>query len=801
MGLWNRKSVEVSEAPHRPGMAIVKHDTGAIQASAGKLARSHLVSNSRVLNGSATQGQGYSFQWSSEVDMYDRHGPGFVGSYLDLVSGRVAAAGPRLEDLHGIVVHDKQLKAIWRGVWSTFIGPYSSGPELVERMARLRAKKGECFILELDSGKFVVAHPAEVDWSKPGLARWLDPVTEQFEYVSIDDGKVWRSWTQLDSDPRTATSDLERALPHIREYINVKLRQDADVTSPLVRNKLIRFGPDTELYESDDEADPLNGMPDAFVDYINLAKRTDCQLYHQKRKGVDNVPFPVIGDDLEVIDMARTSDPYTSDLEEKAVNAFARAVRVPIQYIHAGPGTAKFANEGYIAEALIEDAIIPLGNPVFADLWRVVMRKRMAIAMVGVMAITFEEAWTRLGRLTIVVNDDVIRPNTNKVADVIEGYQAGAATRSDVADILNTQPIDIPPGVSEYDFWQIARTTRQTTAPVTVPRTPEEIAEAARKKAAAEGKPVAEAVKEVPVERPLATNAARVVAAAAETKIKAITAAAAEATSAGAVLPLPPRTITAAPGDEIRQAIVSAANETDTRLFAVLAALADSAADSMIDEAAKNLSRIAPANSDLKKRLAAAPTSTEKLAVVTENDIVTYGLSPETLLPDDSKAVSRLVDKAHDAIEREGSSFAAAFAAAVAVGSSPAAAFNPNPVRGSAVLGAGVLRNMRSRIGSGGQTANPDVGAPVYAIRNSMAVAAGAQESLPAQNLEGFAVSSQLTRHFPVAFEWRHAFYGKPKDAFPEHRELDGVVASARGDFNGYFPADHHNCTCAVLAR
>ena len=856
-------------------------------------------------SGSVINGRGEAFDWSSEVDMYDRHGPGFVGSYLDLVSGRVASAGPRLQDLHGIGVHDKQILAIWRGVWSTFLGPYSSGPELVERMARLRAKKGECYVIELASGKFAVAHPNELDWSRAGFVRWLDPVTEIYEHVSIDDGRVWRSWTMLDMDPRYATSDLERALPHIREYINVKLRQDADVTSPLVRNKLIRFGQDTELYESDDEADPLNGMPDAFVDYINLAKRQDSQRYHHKRRGVDNVPFPVVGDDLEIIDMARTSDPYTSELEEKAVNAFARAVRVPIQYIHAGPGTAKFANEGYIAEALIEDAIIPLGNPIYADLWRIVMKKRMAFAMVGVMAISFEEAWTQLGRMTIVTNDDVIRPSTNKIEDVINGYQSGAATRLDVADALSTTPIDIPPGVSEYEFWQIARTTRQTTAPVKNPVTPEELeraqatidgpatkellpgppdavtsAPAQAPAPARDTDPVAEALadgeiyeREYPLALPVAaapTNLTPIQALERDSAVRqmlvtareAVTHAAAQqimrtaVRSSASTLPLPPPSaqllvptdspaywelrrslegagiaqdevlqlmrreraralrsvprpahriaaaaaaIAASPAAESRKAIVASANATDSQLAAVLAALANSAADALIDEAAKNLSRIAPAASDLKTRLAAASTSTEKLAVVTENDIIRYGLSPELLLPEDSPALERLMLNAHDAIEREGGAFAAVFAAAVALTPNPAARFQVNAVRGSAVLGAGVLRNVRFRIGSGGRVANADVAAPFAAIRNAMAVAGGAQDGVSAQDLEGFAVSAQTVRHFPMTFEWRHGFYGTPKDAFPEHRALDGITADARGSFNGYFPGDHHNCTCAVL--
>ena len=852
---------------------------------------------------------GYSAEWSAEVDMYDQYGPGFVGSYLDLVSGRVATAGPRLEDLHGITVKDKQLLAIWRGVWSTFVGPYSTGSELVERMARLRAKRGECYVLELPDGKFAIAHPSEIDWGRTGFARWLDPVVEHYIFVSVDDGKVWRSWTQLDHDPRHATSDLERSIPHIREYINVKLRQDADVTSPLVRNKLLRFGPDTELYESDDEADPLNGMPDAYIDYINIAKRSDGKRYHDARKGVDNVPFPFVGEDLEVIDMARTTDPYTSDLEEKAVNAFARAVRVPIQYIHAGPGTAKFANEAYIADALIEDAIIPLGNPIFADLWRIVMKKRMAIAMVGVTGIAFEEAWTQLSRLTITTNDDAIRPTTNKVEDVINGYQAGGATRRDVSDALNTTPIDIPPGVSEYEFWQIARTTRQTTAPVKNPVTPDEMARAQAEldapaspdtpalaaaasplplppPRAAEGDdedPVAAALSDgheyprefVPVTQPR-EGFSVMQTLEQQPAVRALLVSARETVTHDAaqeilrkssgntaridaqMLPLPPPSahmlvpvrspaytallaglcdigvdeheaaqlvlrerdralrsvirpahriaaaataITSASAADSRTAIVASANEVDTRLFAVLAALSNASADAMIDEAAKNLARIAPAGSDLKKRLAAAVTSTDKLAVVTDNDIVTHGLSPEKLLPDDGAALDRLMTSAYDAIEREGAVFAAVFASAVALTPNPGASFIPNSVQSSATLGAGVLRNMRYRIGSGGKIANADVAAPTAAIRQTLAVAGGAQDGGPAQSLEGFAVSSQTSRHFPMTFEWRHGYYGTPRDAFPEHRALDGTVADDRGSFDGYYPGDHHSCTCAVLAR
>lgn len=702
-------------------------------AAAGPVARAHLNAASNRI--------GQAVAWQREVDTYDEWGPGFVGSYLDLLADKVTACDALLWKGDQPST-DERAQNIWSGVWRTWRGRYQETSGLLYQQTRLRLKHGECYVLTLSDGKIAIAHRDELTWFQTHVD-YIDPVTERKEEVPIDGGRVWRSWSPLDRDPRKATCDLQRALPHIREYINVKLRQDSDTTSPLVRNKILHFT-DAEIYKTDDDNDPYNGMPDAYVDYLKLARKHDAGSYHDKRRGVDTVPFPMIGGTIETIDLGRNSDPQSKELEDAAIYAFARSVRTPIQYIHSGPGVAKFENEAYVLESLIADAVQPTSMNVLADIWRIVMRER------------FEKAYAAIvgeppGQFRIGPDLDRIRSKIDNSKSLMDGYKLGAVARSAVADALDAEAFDLPEDVSEFDLWKM------------VAGVPEPAAPAAPAGAAGGSVPAGES--SVP-SKPAASVAPAV---------------------------------TAAPDIRAVNALLAEAGRVDHTLTVALGAATAVAYAATIDNAARRLSRLAPSGSDLKKRIQGVQSSAEKLAVVTEDDIAQYGITPEALVTDDDYL--SLAEQTAQDMRRALEAFAIALIAGLGLEGDQRPSFRWDKAGKS--LADGVRAYTRYRVGAGGHNVDPLADVPTGIVRRALSVAGG--QDIEAA-IQAGAASGPLTREAienadngaPLTYTWRHAFYRTPKEPDPIHLSFNGYTASSFDEFGVRYPGDHYNCTCAI---
>lgn len=708
------------------GLWRAKQPSG-VTAAAGPMTRASL--NSAINRSTAPM------PWQDEIEMYDEWGPGFVGSYLDLVADKVTICGAVLYD-GDQPVQDQRMQSIWEGVWRTWRGRYSENDGLLRRHTRLRMKQGEAWVLLLDDGTRAIAHRKELNW-QGFFVEYRDPVTEKLERIPIEDGRVWRSWQPLDRDPRFATCDLQRALPHIREYINVKRRQDADTTSPLVRNKILLFAQGTEQYAKGQERgdEPYDGMPDAFVDYLKIAQKQDVTKYHDKRRGVDTVPFPMIGGKIETVDMGRDSDPQSEKLEDAAIFAFARSVRTPVQYIHSGPGVAKFDNEAFVLEALITDAVQPTANAVLADIWRVAMRQVFYdtyIAIVGKVP---------PGKLRLGPDLDRIRSKVDNTRNMMQAYKLGAVTRDAVADAVDAEMMALPDNMTEFDLWKLV--------------------------AGVQAEPASAGPGAVPAV-PAAGVAAAV--AAAPTQLA----------------------LTAAPSP-IEQ-LLRDGEKIDHTLVVALTAAAAMAYQSTIDNAARRLSRIAPSGSDLKARLAAANTSAEKLAQVTEADIALYGITPEMLVTDDD--YQALAAAAENDLRHALEAFAIALVAATG-GSLPQYRFR----EGARALAAGLRDYTRYRIGAGGHQTDPTAELPTGIVRRALSVAGGQADDA---SIQAGAAGGPLTRDAiedggpALTYTWRHAFYRVPMKADAVHLSFNGYVASSFDEFGVRYPGDHYNCTCAI---
>lgn len=693
-------------------------------------------------------------QWQNEVDTYDEWGPGFVGSYLDLIASRVGKADAILVDStnDGAPVIDEQMLNAFHGVWALWRGDYETRAELLERHARLRLKLGEAYIIRTPTGKYMVCHRKQLIWDIDKV-RYIDPVTDQETFVALQGTgmipPVWRSWKPLDSDPRRSTCDMKRALVHVREYISVKLRQDSDTVSPLVRNKIVMFDFEQgDRFKNDDDPnDPRNDMPKAYVDFLNIATKRDKKQYHEHRTSMDSVPFPMLGPDLKIVDLGRNSDPQSVELEASAINAFARSVRTPVQYIESGPGVAKFANEDFVSEAFIEDAVSPTSTAILHDIWRIVIGPLFAATLAKLTGKPVSEVLYQVRHLNLAPDLDRIRPKIDRTAKLIEGYRVGAVTRQAIADALDSPMLELPADVTEWDAWKMVAAPTLDVA-----------------------------------------------------QIRAV----GQETVAGQQLTIPaPQAITAAPRTG-QSAIFDQAARTDERLFAALTSAVQTSYARAIDDAARRLSRTA--TGDLKKRLAAVKTSQDKFAVLTEED--RKNIDVNDLLPDDQFV--QLQHHAKTTLDRELEAFAAIALAASVVHKKPVY----DTEAASVALARGVTAYTRYRLEG---APDPTAQVPIAHARDALSIAGGGEPSREGERMlpvtaaaSGPKTIKQLIGKSPV-YEWKHGYYGYPLNPYDDHLAADGTrvpqidgflnfsaLTSAVGDI---YPGDHPNCTCAWIMK
>lgn len=262
------------------------------------------------------------------------------------------------------------------------------------------------------------------------------------------------------------------------------------------------------------------------------------------------------------------------------------------------------------------------------------------------------------------------------------------------------------------------------------------------------------------------------------------------------------------------RSFIDAANRADARIFTFMHAAAQSEYARAIDEAARNLSRIAPAKSDLKQRLSSVPTSQEKLAMLTPEDIEQYAITPEKLVPDSTGSTLETSTK------RE---LEDVLAALVLLGvTSKVLAVDAKPTfnvdAGAARLADGVRQYARYMVlGADGKTPgapSPDGLLPLHHVRDAMSIVGGSDATnedpptAPAGRpgaATGVSTSEALAAvaGFPITHRWEHGFYRTPKVPDVEHVALNGSTART---VNGilipdeqlvYYPGDHVNCSCA----
>lgn len=410
-----------------------------------------------------------SYSWQTEIATYARHGPGLVGNYLDFIGDGIEKAGVRFEtrDPDGQwtpLDTNTQFEAVCRGVWQALANPRNTAEQTAARWGRLSVSAGEAWLIaipSLDNGNIerYIAHSDELSgWitashGGQGSVIWYNPWDGIKRRIVYPSPNLVRLWNPVDNDPQLPQSELQRALPHIREFIDLRRRGSNDARSRLIANDIMSFGQGTEVYEATEDGDPYDGLPQAIVDYLELANAEFSTPYHQRPPVAESVPFPMLGEPPTKIVVGNDLDPSQQQHEDQVVGYIAHALRVPKKLLIEGVGSAKFSNEGYMGNSLIDEALDPVARRVLGDLYSAYFRPVLGKVLGHYEGRTIEGR-VGLHNLRIAPNLDLIRPKPDQKETVLQAWKEGLASRRAAESVLGFELLELPADVTDYEFWQ-----------------------------------------------------------------------------------------------------------------------------------------------------------------------------------------------------------------------------------------------------------------------------------------------------------------------------------------------------------
>lgn len=729
-------------------------------------------------------------RWQDEIDIYDDNGPGIVGNYLDLVEDKVRDAGLRIEYLaaDGLwqPLPDGPILNLGLGVLSTYENEGQGPADLVAAHARLSASMGEAYGLSIPGPRgqayHYVAHPRELqDWQNLGgntlgSVVWENPSTGVKRRITFPSSQIWRSWVPRKSDPQFPTSELKRALPHIREYVVLLKRSSSDASSRLLMNDLVVFGENTEVYEPEDGDDPLDGMPEVIRDFLEMANLEDHTRYHDQSPVNGKVPFPMIGEPPQKVDIGRPLDKSLPQVEELFIGRIATSLRIPKKYLLEGPGNSKFDNEAYLTNALLDDCIDPIGSRVCADITRLWFRPTLAQVMARSGQPPTE--WYAPHRLRLAVNVDRIRPSPDKTADMLRAWELGVVSPAAVTDVLDAEPLKHPSDMTDWDYWKATVGTGkggEGGGPPAPLRAGDRIMTPGSGKDDGEPSvgPTASRVLEIAaaVSRPTEGNG--------DTKESQL------------------------------EALLASLVALDQRLYSSIAAASTAELRRAYSEVGRAVSRALPARSPLRDRIRDIPDAEKWLALQDDGqamanvnlDTITAGLF-DGLRAQVQSELRGAIERTKDMLEAQQVRSQLSELGAEAGGALLVAALTgllisrlrsgsdsdsvPDRTVVDTMLAAGGARV------DGDQVVRDSVGTPLS--RDGTADAPGT----------GLATGPGTTRSLRAAgvqlrWRWEHGLYRIPKDPHEPHLLLDQTVVASPGPIEGRYPGDHPWCSCGFV--
>lgn len=712
--------------------------------------------------------------WQHRVMEYDREGPGVLGYYLDIV-GLLASLCP-------LIVEERETSGEWvpskdpvlAVALSGYRSELSSQGELVAAQVRHREGVGECWIVYSDEIGWCISTIPNVTVVRGSNAvDFTDPYGVRRR---VPDGRAWRSWIMDPYEPHRSTSPIRRVLPELRRLRAATRNQTRLAESVLAMNGLLAFepGPDGAgrvLGPEQGGAQTRSKVAQIIDDYVTLAKES----FEDDDAPSAAVPYPYEGPAAQYIELGRNIDAGSIQVEDKALEAFARGVNFPAQLLINGPGSANHWNEWVLQDVQHRTGLAPKITPVCDDITVAYLRPMVQVlnGQVG--------SWNKDPRRVRVGFDmSYLTQKPDLTAQLMEAWRAGIASREEVADALGIKELlQVPVGLSEYEHWELASGSKgapyaevdpkgRLIVPAPAPEAPAELGTG--EEPPSEG----DSLQEPPAPPPQL--------------------AALGVGNTSAVRRLP----------ETLGAI-------DQRLEAQLSGVANAARAAAAAEVAKQVGT----NDELTPEQLWMSVDPEVRAKVDVKAVVAgvvkrYGGDVEAAYDEAVTAIEQAYDEADLTVPE--------FAVRVGV----------------AVFVLYLISEVTDFFGSLA-TAPIDIGTKfsarslrpsTTAVRASMSAAAGARvdvagrlvpsqsgmpmttDGTPWQGTTGLAlghnsaVNMKRQPGWKVTYVWRHGFFGQPRRPFPPHLALDGSEFDDPANVpGGLYPGDHPWCRCGLTWR
>lgn len=764
--------------------------TAALMQRASIPAKAKLLSSSSGRRGKS---------WEDEVMDFDRNGPGLLGYYLDMV-GLMASMVPLVpEELNSQGKWERSDDQVLHVIASAWRGnlPQITQAELLFKAVRLREAIGRCWhIADPNLGWCVVAKATpqnDVDKSVAWTTMYGTP------RVTTGD-RVYYSWVGDTYDDHLSTSSVRRALSDLRRIRAAVRSQTRSANSRLLTNGLLAFPSGDETARpmaapegEDGEETELTGVDKLLDDFVDLAKLG----FSDDDSAAANIPFPYIGPKAEFVSLGGDIDPTALDSERMGIAGFARSVNFPQKLIEEGPGDANHWNEYLLKEEQVKMGLAPKVDPVVADV--TAMHFRPVIAMLSRQM----NGWVKNPkRCRLVADYDYLLERPVQASELLSAWQAGVASRQSVADAYRiADKLDIPNGMSEFEFWQLqARISgapyaeTDLTGNLIIPPPPMDPTAGGFSLGgtAAEGAP--------PPALPPAPPAPA--------------GPGGEPSTVNPVTepPAPPTVTAAMSSQDNPNDIQDWAEREDQRLQATLAALAAVIVAATTAEIAKQTILAAPARSAERAMLRELPDDKVWGAATAETR---QGVDPAAVAATVAAKYQRQIEAAfaesQESFARKwGPTIAAVLTASmIASGASALIAalvpwimfqFDRNKLTVTKVPADLVVGAMTA---AGGARSNAD-GTVAVSAGNTPMPETGGEWIGNTGFITGNAVAEHMARKYgrPVEWQWIHGFYGEPETPFPPHVDLHRKRFPSPSDVpNGMYPLDHRGCRCGWRLR
>jgi hypothetical protein len=763
---------------------------------------------------------GLGTEWQRRVIRYDRDGPGVLGYYLDTV-GLLASLCPLVPETMGrdgvwTRSDDPVLNVTLAGYKSELF----SQPELVATHTRHREALGECWIIWSEDIGWIVATIPNVTSTRSGDSiDFTDPYGNKRR---ISKERAWKSWIPDPYEPWLPTSPVRRAIPELRRLNAATRNQTRSAESRLVMNGLLAFPTDDggarPLREAVNGGPQKDGVEQVLDDYVELAKES----FDDDDAPSASVPFPYIGAPATYIELGRSIDGGALQVEEKALEAFARSVNFPAQLLTMGPGAANHWNEWLLQDVQHKMGLAPKLVPVCNDITEFYFRPmlRNIKNRVG--------SWNvNPDRVRVSFDMSFLTKKPDTTSQAMEAYRLGIASRDQVADMLGIDDqMVIPTGLSEYEHWELA--TGGKGAPYA------EVDPDGRLIIAPPPGEMPMMDEQMPPEEPMMDEQLPPE----EPMMDEQMPAAEPSTTEMQAPPAGPPAVTAALTSEERavRSMVNQLGDIDVRLEAELSGLVAAIKATAEQEVAKEVIKQLPPRSAERARLRALPADQVWEAVPEDvrRKVDVAGIMGR-VTDQYEQSVQDVFDdaaaQAQETWEEQGLTVPQFLLAAgvtvllAGITAEIVGAFGDllaAPVTVPADLIDDVVDRERRRARRRRRAMRS--GASSMTIRSAMSAAAGgkidtnnrlvpSQSGMPAtvdgqpwQGSTGMALGHQSAINFlrlpdwRLNFEWKHSFFGRPNEPFEPHLALDGRQFVEAADVpGGMFPGDHPHCRCALL--